>query len=45
MTLNGTVTWVDVSIVAPHGIKCIDLGSNVTGLVAAMHREDAKRKH
>jgi len=45
MTLNGTVTWVDVSIVAPHGIKYIALGSNVTGLVAAMHREEAKRKH
>jgi len=45
VTLNGTVTWVDVSIVAPHGVKYIALGSNETSLVAAMHREQAKRKH
>jgi len=45
VTQNGTVTWVDVSIVAPNGKKYIALGSNKTGLVAAKHREETKRKH
>jgi len=45
VTQSGTVTWVDVSIVAPHGTKYVALGSNKTGLVAAKHREEAKRKH
>jgi hypothetical protein len=45
VTQNGTVFWIDVSIVAPNGVKYIALGSHTTGLVAAKHREEKKREH
>ena len=45
MTLNGKISWIDVSIVAPHGVKYIAKGSNQKSLVAAKDREEAKKKH
>jgi hypothetical protein len=45
VTQNGTVFWIDVSIVAPNGVKYIALGSHTTGLVAAKHREEKKKEH
>ena len=45
MTLNGKITWIDVSIVAPNGVRYIAMGSDKKSLVAAKDREEVKRRH
>ena len=45
MTLNGKITWIDVSIVAPIGVRYIAMGSDKKSLVAAKDREEVKRRH
>jgi len=42
VTVGANVTWVDVSVVAPNGLKYLQLGSDKKQLVAADERERQK---